>query len=243
MPRFLIRTSSILIAAVLCAAFLSGCGERLVEAKIASGIEKRLPTIIGPAKSYDVSVEGRTTKMMSGKVSRISIHGSGVQLQPELAVDDLVVEMRGVTFDTDNNQLTGTDETTFQALLSDKVLTSYVAKRQPDLKQLKITMSRGKMTVQTRPGLLGVSAGVSLTGGLELAPGNKVCFVPDRMSVAGLSMPGMVVDFVTKRINPVMDLSLAGFPAQIVDLAVVNGGVRVSGTADLSRGLGVRKGS
>lgn len=225
----------------MCAALITGCGEHLVESKIASGIEDRLPGIIGPAKSYDVSVDGKTTKMLSGKVALISIHGKGVQLQQGLAVDDLVVEMRGVTFDTDTNQLTGTEETTFQGLLSDKVLTRYVAKRQPDLKQLKITMCRGKMTVLTRPSLLGVSAGVSLAGDLRLEHGNKVNFEPDRMSVAGLSMPGMVVDFITKRINPVMDLSLAGFPAQIQSLAVVNGGVQVSGTADLSHGLGEKR--
>jgi hypothetical protein len=232
-------TLAIAAASFVPVIFLAGCGDQFVGGKIESKVAECLPDIIGPADSYEVSVTGHAAKMISGKISQMTIHGKGVRLHQDFRVDDLVVEMKGVRFDTGSNQLTGTDETTFQVTLSDKSLTKYIAKRQPDLKQLKITMTRGKATVETRPTVLGVSAGVSLAGNLQLLPANKVNFVPDQISVAGLNMPGMVVDYVTKRINPVMDMSLANFPAEIHHLAVLNGEIRVSGTADLNHGMQV----
>ncbi|MDO8585980.1 MAG: DUF2993 domain-containing protein [Armatimonadota bacterium] len=154
-------------------ALLTGCGERLVANKIESRVERRLPSLLGPADSYKVEVSGRTTKMISGRLSELNIHGRNVRLQPDLNVDDLVIQMRGVRFDTDENRLTGVEETVFEAALSEKCLTRFIAKRQPDLKELKIELKRGKCTVRTRPSLLGLSAGVALTGDLEVAPANK----------------------------------------------------------------------
>ena len=217
--------------------FLAGCGERLVANKIESRVERRLPSLLGPADSYEVSVSGRTAEMISGRLSELTIHGKNVQLQPDLNVDDLLVEMRGVRFDTDKNRLSSVDETVFEALLSEKCLTRFIAKRQPDLKELRIELKRGKATVRTRPSLLGLSAGIALTGDLEVAAANKISFIPDRMSVAGLPVPEMALNFVSERINPIMDMSLARFPAEIHDLTVMTGRIRVRGTADLSHGL------
>ncbi|MDO8589464.1 MAG: hypothetical protein Q7T82_20775 [Armatimonadota bacterium] len=57
------------------------------------------------------------------------------------------------------------------------------------------------------------------------------------MSVAGLPVPERALNFVSQRINPIMDMSLARFPAEIRDLTVMTGWIRVRGTADLSHGL------
>ena len=241
-PRF--GRSVMLTSALLTmVALLAGCGERLVADKIESRVERRLPDIIGPADSYEVSVSGRTPKMLSGRLSELVIHGRNVQLQPDLNVDDLVVEMRDVEFDTGKNELTGVGETAFSAVISGKCLTRFIVKRQPDLKELKIELRPGKATVRVRPSLLGLSAGVAITGGLEVAPSNKISFIPDKMSVAGLPIPERALNFVSERINPVMDMSLASFPAQITRIAVMAGRIRVEGTADLRRGLSAEKGS
>jgi len=221
---------------------LAGCGEGFVAGKIESRVERRLPEIIGPADSYKVDVSGRTAAMISGKLSKMIICGKGVTLQRDLKVDDLIVEMRGVRFDTETNELVSVEETTFEAVLSQKSLTRLIAKKRPELKELKVELRDSKATVSTRPSVLGLSAGLSLTGVLHLEPKNKVSFIPDRISVAGLPAPGFAVDYVSERINPIMDLSLAKFPAEITELTVSTGRLTVCGKADLNRGLGAGKG-
>jgi hypothetical protein len=216
---------------------LAGCGDRLVARKIEAGVKAKLPEIIGPADSYEVSVSGRAARMISGKVSEINIIGNGVRLKGETYVDELVVQMRDVVFDTDKNSLREVGGTTFQASLSEKSLNRLACARQPELDGLKITLGNGMATVQARPGLLGLSANVTLTGRMELGPKNSINFVSERMSVAGIQTPGMVRDFIMRRVNPVMVLPTSGFPATLTRLTVMSKQIKVDGTADLVTGM------
>ncbi|MDO8683276.1 MAG: DUF2993 domain-containing protein [Armatimonadota bacterium] len=239
LPRT-VGISTMIPIIISAALLLAGCGEGYVGRKIEAGVAKRLPDIIGPADSYEVSVSGRTTKMISGRISHMTIHGKGVRPAGDLFVDDLIVDMRDVEFDTDKDRLSEVGETTFEATLLEKSLNQYVSTRQPDLKDLKITLKNGKATVYTKPNIIGsfISASITITGCAELGPRNTVNFVPDKLSVAGISMPEIAIKFVTERINPVMDMSLAKFPATIKSVSIIDRGIKIKGIADLKNGLG-----
>ena len=206
--------------------------------KIEDGLEERLPSIIGPAESYEVEVSGRALKMIDGRLAKILIHGRNVKLQG-FPVDDLEVEMRGVVFDKEKSQLESAEQTLFTAIVGEKTLVNYIRRNQPDIKDLRLKLANGAMTVQTRPRALGLSAPVSLTGKLRLRPGNKVDMDTDTMSVAGLNVPGRVIDFIMNRVNPVLDLSLGNFPAVITKVTIQPGAIKVEGTADLTHGMQV----
>jgi len=233
------RSVIFLIAAAVGLIVLSaGCGERLVARRVESAVEARLPELIGPADSYDVHVSGSTAKMLSGHVRRLVMQGDGVRMRGGLRVDELTVEMLNVRFDIEKNALQGADETRFRARVSESALTRFVSARQPDLKDLRIELDSGAATVRTRPGLWGVSANVAMIGRFELAGANKVDFVFDRMTVAGVSMPDRVKDYVMERINPVMALPTSGFRARLESIEIRRRRLLVDGTADLTNGTG-----
>jgi len=213
---------------------LSGCIKESVTRKIESGVRSRLPSMIGPAESYEVKASGQTVKMMSGQVSQLELRGRGVRPLGELYIDDLVVRMRNVKFDVDKSELQSVEESAFEATLLEKSVTQYVAKSHPDLQDLKVEMADGKATVRAKSSLLGISAEMVFTGRLEIASQSKLNFMPDQMSVAGLPMPDALVGLFAERVNPVLDLSTFRFPIALSGVTILPGAVRIEGTADLT---------
>ena len=229
-----VTSSRVLTAVAVFALLLSGCGKGLITRKIESGIRDRLPGIIGPAESYEVKASGKTTRMMSGQVSRLELRGKGVRPVGDLYVDDLIVRMRNTTFDVGKGELLSVEETTFEATLLEKSVTQYVARSHPELQDLKIEMADGKALVKVKSSILGLGAEAVLAGRLEIASGSKLNFVPDHMSVAGLPVPNALVGVVSRRINPALDLSNLEFPVVLKNVVILRGAVRVEGTADLT---------
>lgn len=216
--------------------FSAGCGKSTLTSRIEGGIEARLPEIIGPARSYKVEVSGNTSRMVKGRVAQVRIHGEGVGITDDLTVDELHVTLDDVTFDRRAQSIKSCAATNFKALVYEPTLNDYLRNERPDLDDLRVRLRQNRMLVHVRPTVLRISFGVDLEGDLRIVDSDKVHFKVDRLALAGLKMPGLIAGYVEERINPVQDLSVAGFDAKIKRVRIIPGTLLMEGTADLGSG-------
>lgn len=211
----------------------SGCGSSIVNDKVEHHIEAALPQYIGPAESYKAHVDGSLGGMMDGRLRELQIEGKRVQLAPELIVNDLQVEMKGVDFDRKKNQLRSVDSTQFQADFTEDVIQRYLEKNHPGIEGLRVRLYQDEIRIQARPAVLGVSTGVTVSGKLAVRNGDKVDFVPSQIVVQGIPSPKPVTNFVMSKVNPVLDIAHFNFPAKLTDIKIQSGKLVVYGTAML----------
>lgn len=224
--RRLIYGLSVLLACVgLC-----GCAGKIVSNKAEDKIAEKLPELIGPAKSYDVKLHGSTKQMIRGKVDEIKIHGDDVEVVPDLTINSLDIDMKGVEADTKTSTLKKVRETTFQATVTEDSLNRYLAavrKEKP-----RVELQRGKMVVIVREQLLSLSSDVRLTGRL-VSNHDELNFKVDKLEVAGIKTPNIAARAVEDQINPVMELEFKGFAPELTSTKIETGIITVEGTAQL----------
>ena len=216
---------------------LTGCGSRSITHKIEQAILPELPKAIGPADSYAVEVDGGLSGLMNSRLASLRITGRNVLFLGKYPVDELRVEMRNVRFDSETRSLESVESTSLRAAIYEASLLQYIAKEHPELKQTRLTISEGFIIARTRPELIGISAEVEAVGKLRVTEGRKVDFVPETLTMGGMSMPSAMRSIVESRLNPLIDLSNASIPINITRVEMVPGKVLIEGTVDLSRGL------
>ncbi|MEN6371416.1 MAG: DUF2993 domain-containing protein [Armatimonadota bacterium] len=234
MLRYVALTSMIVLAFVL-----TGCAGDIIDNKVESKIEESLPSLVGPAKSYDVEVHGSHRKMIKGQIEKLIIHGEDVWLMPDLCIDHLTVNMTDVAADRKKSVLKSVGKTDFEATISEKSLNKYIDKIRTDDPEIKLV--QGKMKVHGRPKAWIVSANVDLTGSLE-PKGDKLYLKIDRFEVAGIKAPAIGAKMLEDWINPVVDLGITGLSPELKSVDISPGAMRIVGVAHLT-GQGLDRGA
>jgi hypothetical protein len=227
------------LAALTGAVWLSGCAGGLVSGTVENRIEERLPEIIGPARSYDVAVDGPTRQIMQGKIRKLVIDGKDVWVLPELYMDRLTIRMQDVVADRETSTIKSVGDVGFEAVISEKSLNEYLARTRSD--SMKVELLDDRMVVLARPTVLRVPVNVRLTGHL-VTSGLHLVFRIDQLQVIGVSAPSVAADMVEDRINPVLDLGQLDFVPRVKSLAMEPGAIKIAGSAVLTGGI-LRKGS
>jgi hypothetical protein len=227
-----LRRSALALATTVVALVLTGCAGRMVSGQIEKGIEAKLPELIGPAKSYDVNVDGSAQKMIKGKIRQIDIHGTDVIVPPGLVVNSLDVQLTDVIADTKKGELKSIGGATFAAEVTEDSLNRYLAENRSD--KMRAQMLDGRMVVQAEPEVLGLSVGVKVTGHL-VPKGSKLDYRVDRLQVIGINTPQVAARMVEDEVNPVIDLANPPFAPVVKTVEIKPGVVRIAGTAALDR--------
>jgi len=218
-----------IIVMMLACALLMGCSGGLLRPKIEQGIEKALPSYIGPARSYDVKASGSETDMLGGRISSLHITGTDAQIAQGLTVALLVVEMDDVSFNTSNRKLKSVGSTAFQATMTEKAVNEYINASRPDGSQMLIELEAGKLTVVARPTFHGVGAEFRVTGQPQIKGATKVNFVADKASLSIVPVPAWIVNRLLDRVNPVLDLEKMKYPVKIASVSVKKDAVQLGG--------------
>ena len=216
---------------------LTGCGSRNITHRIEQAILSELPKIIGPADSYAVEVDGGLSGLMNSRLAGVRVTGRNVLFLNKYPIDELLVEMRNVRFDSETRSLESVESTSLHAAISEASLLQYVAKEHPELRQTRITISEGFIIARTRPEIIGISAEVEAVGKLRVTEGRKVDFVAEKLTMGGMSLPSAMRSMVESHFNPLLDLSDAPIPINLTRVEMVPGKVLIEGTVDLSNGL------
>lgn len=221
-----------LILVLIACLFVGGCAGDVVRSKVEKGIANALPEYLGPAKEYKVRVDGSAQGLVGGKLKRLYIEGTDVQLDPNLIVRYLYVEMDDVKFDTGSRELKSVSGTSFQATVAEAAVNRYLHETRDSNAEMTVSLQPGKINVSLIPRFLGIDVLVAIAGRLVLAGGDKVNFLPDNTAVAHLKMPGFAVNKVMDRVNPVLDMSVMKFPVTLQDIRVKKGAVVIKGRAN-----------
>ena len=137
-----------LLLAVLVA---SGCS---VSGRVESEIEAALPEALGPAESYDATVEG--VRLGDGTAERISIVGARVAREDAPVVDRLDIELRGVRYDRTTKQIRDADSARATARILAADLSDYLD-RQRGVGDARVTLQApDRATVRVEGEIRGV---------------------------------------------------------------------------------------
>lgn len=190
--------------------------------------------LLGPARHYDVQVEGDTFALTRGRARRVKVHGEDVHLAPAETLDTLDFAAEDVSFDMQARRLQHIGRAEFTGTIRQGHLDQYLAQNRPEL---VVTLRSGDVEARLPivAGPLRTTATVS--GSLTpTAPGaNTLNFVADRARLSFLPVPAFLVNRALEVVNPVVDLSQAKVPIALQSVDVVNEVVVLHGTADLDR--------
>ena len=121
-----------LAALTLGAVLLSGCGSLSPQTVAAHKIADTLPQTLGPARHYDVQVEGNSFALARGRAHRVRIHGDDVQAAPNATLDTLDIAAQDVSFDTRAKRLDHVGTVEFTGTMGQGHLAQYLAQHRPD---------------------------------------------------------------------------------------------------------------
>ena len=228
---------ALLIGAVLTPIVMSGCGYVSPQHAAAKAIRDRLPSMIGPAQSYDVSVAGDALALARGHASEVKIHGVGVQINPTLTLDDVFIDSHNLNFDRSTHKLTHADDTTATVSIGAQNLSNYLHARHPNWSSLQLTFTSQDMQAQLPLNILDQTAEVSVRGQFVPNPDNPsdLDLHVDSASVASVPVPISLVNYALKRVNPIVSLHSLRYPVQLQSAKVANGLLTIQGSIQLTQ--------
>jgi|GEM_PF-1479882 len=233
--REIIKRGVFALALVVAISMIAGCGPNLIRKQIESSVARKLPDLIGPAKSYQVRAYGSTLRMMRGKLARLDITGHDVKLSNGLTVSRLFVRIDNISFNTDTKQIKSVDKTEYSASLSKKELNQYLKKRYSNIPGLQLTLGKGMIGFTTRPGLLGLKFGVRGTAELLIRNEKILALNLQKLRIAGIPAPAFARRLLDSRLDTIFDAEDLGFGATIKSVDIKPGLLTLNGDLDLMK--------
>jgi hypothetical protein len=203
-----------------------------VEGEAGKRVNALLPKYLGPARSYSTRVKGDSAgAILRGRLKQVHVTGSDVQLDPDLLVDDLTLDFDEVEVDMKAQTLHSIGSAAFGCRIGAANLDRYVRVRRPDIGGLRIALKGSALVVNAKPDVLGVIAvPVSVQGRLVPRGGAALDFEPDQAKVSVLPIPQVVLDYLARKLNPVVELSRVAVPIQVTQADVQDGFLSLTGS-------------
>lgn len=234
--------SSTLGKTAICGLALVLCGNmaaKSIRSKVERGIRESLPQMIGPAKSYDVHVNAGVGSLLSSKLDSVTITGKDVFLKKKAEVEDLNVDIKGIRFDARKSSFKSARSASVKLTMRDDQMEQYLTKKYPDFIDFKCKLSPDKFYLQVKPQLPGFSIPVNSYGRFRISGRDAISVDLDKVTAAGLEVPGVVTKFITNRFNPVLEASEFGLKATFTSATLEEGKAHLEADLDVSNGLTV----
>jgi hypothetical protein len=222
---------------LFCLLLLAGCG-RSINRAAERRIRDALPDVLGPAKQYRVHVENAPERTIEGRLANVTIDGDDVQLSNGLLLDQIHLELTGVEVDMGRRQVRKIEGTRFAATLSEASLDEFIAGESPEgetIRRARITLRGGNMvTISAERVVLGVGVPFQLSGPLRLAGPQRIEIDPTRLTVIGIPIAGVILNFLKGRFESAIDLTTLPLPIQVTGVQTTAGKLTISGSADVN---------
>jgi hypothetical protein len=222
---------ALVIPVVLC--FGPGA---FVRWKIEQAVKEKLPDMIGPARSYTVSVKGGLFEIIKGHIAAVNIRGNGVRLANGLTIDRLDIRLQGIKFKPDQT-ITDVQSTDFAAVVTEQGLSEFLTNARPDMKDSKISLADNRLTLSASLRILATRTPVTLECSLRIDEATKLNLVIDRLIARGVNVPGFVRGKLMHDLNPVFDTQQMGIDAKLRSVQIANGAITLTGNADVKGAL------
>lgn len=208
----------------------------LLRSKIAQSVAAKMPQLIGPADSYSADVSGGLFSILRGRIDKIKVRGNGVKLSNGVKLDRLDINLSGVHFKPDQT-VTNVENTDFAGTVTEHDLNDFLAKSRPDVPHAKVVLEADKLSLSASPRILAIRTPVSMEGTLQIGNETKLNLVLKRLRARGIPVPGFVRGRIMHDINPVFDTTQMGVPAKLSTVAISDGAISLTGTADVKKAL------
>lgn len=219
-------------ALLVLAVALAGCD---VTGRVEQEIEAALVEAVGPAESYDVTVEGLS--LGSGEAERVMALGRRVRPEEGPVIDRLDLVLRGVRYDRGERRLERVESARGTVRLEPADLAAFLETREGVREASVALEAPDRATIRVRPDLGGVSlpagAAAEVSGRL-VGAGSEVRFEVDAVRALGLDLGGAVARRLSDAINPLADLARTRPALDVTDVRVEGGAVVVEATGDLT---------
>ena len=211
-----------------------GCARRVGEKKAAERINAVLPHYVGPADKWESSVKGDSLQAIArGHIRSVHIEGQNVLLQDNFKAESVTLDFSEVAVDLKANTLQNVGSAAFSCRIGPENLNTYVRSlRAEGLRDLSIGLSEDRIIVTARPEVLGVApVPVQVAGFLTPREnGTLLDFTPDSARVSIVPVPGLVLPFIARKLNPTLDMKRLRVPVQITQAVVSHGVLVLRGT-------------
>jgi hypothetical protein len=241
MNIFTFKKISGLAASALLASitlFIAGCNGPVTE-MVRDGIKSALPSVVGPADSWDVNVTGNPGTILGGRIPGIEIHGRNVKSSLSIDFDKLDVKAQDVHIDLKKRSLKSIDKLWFAGEMTQSELNSYMTAtathQKSRLDYLSTTLRQSDMQVAFQYKFEGIKIPISVTGRLKVSAkgDDKIDFEPSAASIAIVPLPKKLLELAMSKLNPVVDLSSNSFPVHLTDIKVDAHRLIFSGKAEM----------
>lgn len=222
------RLLSPLLVAALAAVLLTGCD---LSGRVEAEIEAALPEALGPADSYDATVEG--LRLGDGTAEAVQVVGRRVAREDAPVVDRLDIDLRGVAFDRSTRQLTRVESARGTARLLPSDLAAYLG-TQRGIADARITLSEpDRATVRVEGAFEGlrIPLGAEVRGRLGARDG-RVHLSVESVRAAGIGLGGALARAVESQLNPVADLTDEALSLRVESVRVEGGALVLEATGD-----------
>lgn len=225
------RLLSILSALLL----LAGCG-RSINRAAERRIRDLLPAMLGEARDYQVRVSSAPERTLRGRLANVRIEGADVQLANGLLLDRLTLNLRGVEVDTRQKRVHRIGQAQFQATLREASLDEYFAGEAPQgesIRKIRIALEPDASVILTAERIVaGVGVPFRIQGTFRIAPPCRIELDPERLTVVGVPIGGIVLRFVKSRLEAAFDLRALPFPVSLTGVRAIRGALHLTGTVD-----------
>ena len=213
---------------------LTGCASPQTTA--AHKIADALPRALGPARRYDVHVEGDTFALARGHARRIHIVGEDVTVAPNITLDTLDIDARGVSFDPRSQRLTHVDQATFTGTVGQENLDRFIGTHHQALPGLVVSLRDTDAAAELPINVPGLHTEATVSGALspDTREPDHLDFIADGASVGALPIPAGLVNAALRLVNPVFDLAQIKIPVTVTQVIIVHGQIVLQGTANLN---------
>lgn len=224
------RSPFLSVAAVWAALLLTGCD---LSGRVEAEIEAALPEVLGPAASYEATVEGLGLGLRDGTAETVQVVGRRVARAEAPVVDRLDITMREVAYDRRARQLTRVADARGAARLLATDLSAFLgAQRGVADAALSLSAPDGA-SLRVRGEIRGmrIPVGAEVRGRLAARDGRVVMAV-ESVRAAGIGLGGAVARAVEAQINPVVDLTDEALPLRVEAVRVEAGALVLEATGD-----------
>jgi hypothetical protein len=216
---------------------LTGC-DRPVNRSAEGHIRRAMPDILGPAKKYDVRVEGGWDRTIQGRLSKVAVDGYDVQVANGLLFDHLRLDLKDVRVDTQKKRVKDIREVRFTVTISKANIDEYLAGEAGNddtIRKARIQLNaNNSVTLSAERVVLGVGVPFSLTGPIRVGGAKRIELDAQRLTFIGIPVWGPPLEWLKTHFEAAVDLAHLPFPVQLTEARTEPGHLILSGTADIS---------
>jgi hypothetical protein len=219
---------------LLTAAFgLSGCTTTVVRKNVERKLKSRLTEWIGPADNYQVKIsETRDPELVVGRARRVEITGRKIRANEGFTIEWFHLTLQGLRYDGEAPYFVSVEKSELELELSESDINQYLATHQARYKP-QLTLGPGELRVNMVYPFLGTPTRIEAVGKFVIKNDVQLLFDARTADVSLLNQPGFGERFVEDRVNPLVDLGRAKFPAKLESVQILQGRLRAKGTAVL----------